>query len=491
MARRIEVEIVGDQSLPRAGVQTSANDRAKNFNAEMAGTKQSLVRVASARGKAIGGLRLTGVGLAAGFALSTTTRAVGELRDSLSVSGEEAETFSGRMRNLGASLLGGDLVGAVQALTRETQKFTEAELQAAAAGGKLEKSTSGFTAIALRAFPALGAMTSKTASLAEVATAAIAAAAGIAETPIALRLGLAQAETTRAVSDDVTQLGFLIASSNERLARLKKIRDVQGASAEIDRQILGVMQERKGYVEQQAKLLKGITDFRAAAATAAKQREAIAERTTARRNRRLSGFLGRIDRQTFRTVEGQPLRAQAAALGAIAKQIRGQIAITNGVERRAVLEDRLIGVLRQQQAVYAAIKDEIKAANQLLQDRANAIKSAVIEKLQQRQTDILNKRALADAKEQLRIARHGAAAGSVSGEARRGLQDVNMDILRARLERQPATLTRGGRFSLAGVVININGVTDPAAVANRVAAILKKRGRHTTTQTRPTAAASA
>ena len=66
-----------------------------------------------------------------------------------------------------------------------------------------------------------------------------------------------------------------------------------------------------------------------------------------------------------------------------------------------------------------------------------------------------------------------------------------MDILRARVERAPATLTRGGRFQLAGVVININGVTDPAAVANRVAAILKRRGRHTTTQTRPTAAASA
>ena len=31
------------------------------------------------------------------------------------------------------------------------------------------------------------------------------------------------------------------------------------------------------------------------------------------------------------------------------------------------------------------------------------------------------------------------------------------------LERAPATLTRGGRFQLAGVVININGVTDPAS----------------------------
>ena len=45
----------------------------------------------------------------------------------------------------------------------------------------------------------------------------------------------------------------------------------------------------------------------------------------------------------------------------------------------------------------------------------------------------------------------------------------------ARLETAPATLTGGGRFQFAGVVININGVTDPAAVANRVAAILKKR----------------
>ena len=64
------------------------------------------------------------------------------------------------------------------------------------------------------------------------------------------------------------------------------------------------------------------------------------------------------------------------------------------------------------------------------------------------------------------------------------LADVRMDILQARVERAPATLTKGGRFSLAGVVININGVTDPAEVARRVAAILKQGGKHKTPQTR-------
>jgi len=167
----------------------------------------------------------------------------------------------------------------------------------------------------------------------------------------------------------------------------------------------------------------------------------------------------------------------------IAPQIRARLAATRDITRRLNLEDQLVSVLRQQRAVQEQITDQIKAGNQALKDRAEAIKSAVLERLQARQTDLLNKRALQDAREQLRIARQIGGPKGIQ-EAVRAMQDVRFDILRARLERAPARLTRGGQFAFGGVVINIHGVTDPEAVANRVAAVLKRRQRRTTTQSR-------
>ena len=89
----------------------------------MAGVRQSmddLVRVSAARGKSLGCSGSPVSASAAGFAISATTRAVAELSDGLEVTGEEAETFTGRMRNMGAAILGGDVVGAFTAMTRET-----------------------------------------------------------------------------------------------------------------------------------------------------------------------------------------------------------------------------------------------------------------------------------------------------------------------------------------------------------------------------------
>ena len=182
------------------------------------------------------------------------------------------------------------------------------------------------------------------------------------------------------------------------------------------------------------------------------------------------------------------LRKQLARLRQLAAEVKARLAVTRDATRRLTLEDTLLGILRQQRAVQADIVDNIRAANDALKDRADAIKSAVLDRLQARQTDILNKRALADAKEQLRIARQIGGPQGIKG-AMRGLQDVQFDIMRARLEAAPATLTPTGRFQLGNVVtINVHGVTDPAAVARQVTEILKKRSRRTTTQIRPTAA---
>ena len=191
-------------------------------------------------------------------------------------------------------------------------------------------------------------------------------------------------------------------------------------------------------------------------------------------------FDARIQRQLDR-VQDLSLRKQLARLKEIAAAIRSRLAATKDITRRLTLEDQLLGVTREQRSVQEQITSQIQAGNQALKDRADAIKSAVIERLQRRQTDILNRRALADAKEQLRIARQEGGPRGIR-EARRGLSDAQFDIMRTRLENAPATLTRGGRFQFAGVVININGVTDPEQVANRVAAVLKRRRNRTTSR---------
>ena len=193
-------------------------------------------------------------------------------------------------------------------------------------------------------------------------------------------------------------------------------------------------------------------------------------------------FDARIARQLDR-LQDMSLRKQLARLREIAAAIRSRLAATKDITRRLTLEDKLLEVARQQKQVQAEITAKIQEGNQALKDRADAIKSAVIERLQRRQTNILNRRALDEAKEQLRIAR--LTGGPVGlRQARQAVADAQAAIQLARVEGAVPRLTRGGQFALAGVVINIHGVTDAEAVANRVAAVLQRRRRRTARQSR-------
>jgi hypothetical protein len=206
--------------------------------------------------------------------------------------------------------------------------------------------------------------------------------------------------------------------------------------------------------------------------------------------RRNQWFDAGIARQLNR-LQDLGLRKQLAALRALAAQVRERLAATSDATRRLTLEDKLLDIARQQRDVQTQITDQILAANQALKDRADAIKSAVLERLERRQTDILNRRALRDAQARLRLAR---ALGGPQGTrlARENLQDVLFDMRRARIEAAPAQLTAGGRFQLGNLVtINVNGVTDPNQVAIKVAEVLTKRGRRSSQPTRGAAAGSA
>ncbi len=202
-------------------------------------------------------------------------------------------------------------------------------------------------------------------------------------------------------------------------------------------------------------------------------------------------FDNMIARQLDR-VQDLSLRKQLARLRGIAAEVRERIAGTKDTTRRLTLEDKLLEILRQEKQVQADITDQIKQANQALKDRAEAIKSAILDRLQRKQTDVENKRALQDAKEQLRLA---LALGGPKGirAGRRAVADALMAQRIAAVERAHPSLTAGGRFALGNIItINVHGVTDPEAVARRVTAILNKRARHTTGQTRgPGAGATA
>lgn len=73
---------------------------------------------ASGRTGGLGGLAAVGARLGViGFAATAAFQAVGELQQSLRVTGDEAFTTEGKIRNLGAELLGGNIVGGIKALT--------------------------------------------------------------------------------------------------------------------------------------------------------------------------------------------------------------------------------------------------------------------------------------------------------------------------------------------------------------------------------------
>jgi hypothetical protein len=92
---------------------------------------------AGAAGRSGGLAGLLGAGArlgAVGFAATAAFQAVGELQQSLRVTGDEAFTAEGKLRNLGAELLGGNIIGGIKALAAERKAVFEGDL-----GAKLEE----------------------------------------------------------------------------------------------------------------------------------------------------------------------------------------------------------------------------------------------------------------------------------------------------------------------------------------------------------------
>lgn len=92
--------------------------------------ERELFRLRARRAQSLGPLRLAGVGVGAGAAIFAGIQVVRELGDALAVTGNEAATTTGQMRNFGSQILSGNVVGAFKALTNETQTYSTAQLLA-------------------------------------------------------------------------------------------------------------------------------------------------------------------------------------------------------------------------------------------------------------------------------------------------------------------------------------------------------------------------
>lgn len=101
--------------------------------------EERFIKVRSRRSTAVGAFRFAGVGLLAGSAIFGATRALGELTSSLQVTGNEALTTEGRLRNLAANVIGGDFVGAVKSLINQTRTYNHEQLEMIAGSFELEQ----------------------------------------------------------------------------------------------------------------------------------------------------------------------------------------------------------------------------------------------------------------------------------------------------------------------------------------------------------------
>lgn len=210
--------------------------------------EEKLVRVRSGRAVGVAGLRFAGIGLAAGAALFAGTRAVRELGDALAVTGDEAGTTEGRLRNLGAALLSGDIVGAFKALTDNTKTYNEQQL------------------ITINQTPELADALNELGEAGNIARSTAEALAGLAEPPQFLQTALAREQAQGDVSGQIEAL-------EQQLAFFKEAEDIArqiAQSAEQRNTILEpIFAAERRLKDQLADLRSGTTDTGARTGVAA------------------------------------------------------------------------------------------------------------------------------------------------------------------------------------------------------------------------------
>ena len=341
--RDLLVRVVGDASSLQSEFRKvdraldSSGKAAADFNTRLSDLGSGLddVRVRAARGRGVGLLRFAGVGVGAGVAIAATTRAIGDLRGELEVTGVEAETFSGKMRNTGAALLGGDIVGAVDALTKSVDTFTAAQ------------------ALAIAKLPELTQKLKEMGAGAELAAAQIAAIPGIVAGPLVLQLRGARA---RGPAEELTSIEQQIAQKAAAIERLKRLREQGVNEAGV---VIGLIQAEnalKALEQRRATITEGLNKARREAA-------ARAAEAAAKPFRELVKGLGlKADKALLTAALDDDLAATEELIRAIQRQIRAEGRTFDLIDQLTQARLARSAVIAQQQAEARAAAEAARAA---------------------------------------------------------------------------------------------------------------------------------
>lgn len=131
---------------PLLGQVKDMQDQTQVLQDRLAQTDASFDKSARAAGGLGSALGLLGKASLISFGLTATYQASQQLSESLQQTGKEAFTTAGKLRNMSAALLQGDLVGGIQALRASPKTLEELGISATEAGnrlGALEKVADG------------------------------------------------------------------------------------------------------------------------------------------------------------------------------------------------------------------------------------------------------------------------------------------------------------------------------------------------------------
>lgn len=469
---------------PKITILGDASSATKAFNDAIAGARRlgkETDAVSAGFGRSrIAGLRLRSSIVPMAGGLVVAAQASRQLASSLRVTGDDAVTTEGKLRNAGASLLSGDFVGAIKALAVHAPSSSQ-KLKALAGDANT-------SAAALRQFGFETAQdATKTRELADsIKTAEIAAGRWGGQLAInkaelndhaaeldknaskALSLAAAMeaaASAVASVGTAIQQAGSDAAAFGERGTLFG--RGAGGVEAEarspgsgmqpFQAPIVGLPQQTKTAIAA-AQASPGTSD------DVAQYKRAIAEL----RKQLLIPFITDKDKEEIYS-------AIAQYTGAV-KAIDDQIAADAEKKRRAA------------EAARKKLAAAAKAALEAMERMADDVKSAVLSGFDTKQSKVNNARALADAKKHLRMARMIGAPSGIQA-ARRELEDANFAIRRQKLEDMAWRVTAGPKgpvdtLRFGQITININSNQEPEQIAKQVIAVINKRARQTAGQSR-------
>lgn len=451
---KLEVVVAGDtRHLDKALAQASARlqkfgDDTDDLSAGFGRSRIAGIRLRSSLAPLAGGLVVAG-------------QASRQLSASLRVTGAEAATTEGRLRNAGSSILSGDFVGAIKALRTQPELSAGALDEMAAASLKAGNQTEVDAAKAATAslgWKKLSDQLNEVSAAASQVTANLAVAGVEAQlSSVAARTGLSGALA------DAAQFG-------ERTDRFGR---GPGASAE--------QNSRAGNAAAGKNTLKAL-----AIPAGLRGRELDA---------RLSG--SRVALKGALAQEAQFLQSSLKALtGERANEVKSAlVGVTNEIRSidEAIIADadekqRALKAAREaQEAARAKAIAALKAQAAAFADQADAIKSAVLDRFDTKTAKVDNSRALADAKESLRVARMVGAPSGIK-EAQRQLDDANLAIKRQAIVDTPFRVSDGPKGPVNALTVGTQNFyitgNDPEAIAKKVAAIIVKGSKRTAGQSR-------